>query len=204
VPRFWSNANLCDPDTIIALVLEKPTTADLARTIVAYGPRRVIAVLHRLAENGELSAVRIERASGWLGPIIKGVAEAARELIDGRANIGRQGPRTPDEIMASLPQERRERIEARAAELLADLDRQEEPMTHPFDAQKLPEDTVRAYAEGRISWRQIREETGIENFWLMLEALGELGLQLPKADPARASEAKAWLREILAKVDKPE
>ncbi|MBV1692085.1 hypothetical protein KRR38_31550 [Novosphingobium sp. G106] len=80
VPRFWSNRKLDDPDTIIALVLDKPTTEDLARTIVSYGPRRVIATLERLSRTGDLSAPRVERARSWLVPIIKGVADAAREL----------------------------------------------------------------------------------------------------------------------------
>lgn len=80
VPRFWSNPKLDDPDTIIALVLEKPTTEDLARTVVAYGPRRVIAMLHRLSETGDIPALRVERARDWLVPIIKGVADAARQL----------------------------------------------------------------------------------------------------------------------------
>ena len=80
VPRFWSNRHLRDPDTIIALVLGRPSTEDLARTIVAYGPRRVLEVMRLLAERGEFNAHQLEQVVAWLRPIIRGVADAAREL----------------------------------------------------------------------------------------------------------------------------
>lgn len=81
VPRLWSNPSLTDPETIIALVLENPTTEDLARTIVSYGPRRVIAMLERWSASADLSIQRLERARSWLGPVLNGVAEAAREIL---------------------------------------------------------------------------------------------------------------------------
>lgn len=80
VPRFWSNSKLTDPDTIIALVLYKPTTEDLARTVVSYGPKRVLASLERLSKTGELPMPHAARARDWLEPIIEGIADAAREL----------------------------------------------------------------------------------------------------------------------------
>jgi len=81
VPRFWSNRKLCNPDTIIALVLEKPTTEDLARTVVAYGPKRVLSNLDKLSVEGELTPPFVARAHDWLIPVIKGIANAARELV---------------------------------------------------------------------------------------------------------------------------
>lgn len=80
VPRFWSNTKLEDPDTIIALVLERPTTEDLARTIVAFGAHRVLDVFERLVAEGEIAPLRAQRTEAWLGPILKGVADAARQL----------------------------------------------------------------------------------------------------------------------------
>ena len=61
----------------------------------------------------------------------------------------------------------------------------------------LEEQTVRAYAAGAISWREIRQETGVEDFGRMLQALGALGLRLPRAAADRPTRAKEWMREIL-------
>lgn len=80
VPRFWSNTKLSDPDTIIALVLDKPTTEDLARTIVAFGAQRVLDVFNQLRIAEVISPVRAQRTEAWMGPIIRGVADAARQL----------------------------------------------------------------------------------------------------------------------------
>lgn len=56
---------------------------------------------------------------------------------------------------------------------------------------------VRDYSAGRLSWRQVREASGVEDFSEMLVALGRLGLKLPRAPIDRPSEAKQWLREWL-------
>jgi hypothetical protein len=80
IPRHWSNAGLQDPDAIIALVLLKPTTEDLARTVVAYGPRRVLDVMDRLSDGGEISGARTRQLTTWLAPVVEGVADAARQF----------------------------------------------------------------------------------------------------------------------------
>ncbi|CAA9514673.1 MAG: hypothetical protein AVDCRST_MAG91-1836 [uncultured Sphingomonadaceae bacterium] len=71
-------------------------------------------------------------------------------------------------------------------------------MTIQRSAPALPDEVVRAYAAGEASWREIRERTGIEDFAEMLQALGTLGLRLPRASTDRPSRAKEWMREILA------
>lgn len=80
VPRFWSNSQLISSETIIALVLSKPTVADLARTVVSYGPRQVFSVLQKLEDISELSPIRLASARDMLVPVIEGVADAAREV----------------------------------------------------------------------------------------------------------------------------
>lgn len=80
VPRFWSNTSLKSAETIIALVLSKPTINDLTRTVLSYGPRQVLSVLQKLEEISELSPTRVESARNLLVPVIEGVADAAREV----------------------------------------------------------------------------------------------------------------------------
>ena len=63
---------------------------------------------------------------------------------------------------------------------------------------RLTRDLLTAYAEGRLSWSQIRCQTGVVDFGLVLQRLGEEGLRLPRADPNRPSAARLWLREALA------
>jgi hypothetical protein len=65
------------------------------------------------------------------------------------------------------------------------------------DDQSLPEEIVRAYASGEMSWREIRERTGKEDFSILLEGLSKAGLRLPRAARDRPSQAKAWLAEAL-------
>ena len=80
VPRFWSNPKLSDPDTIISLVLDRPTTEDLARTVVAFGAQRVLDIFERLQAQNAISDARAQHTASWLGPVMKGVANAARQL----------------------------------------------------------------------------------------------------------------------------
>lgn len=80
IPRFWSNPRLQEPDTIIALVLERPTTNDLARVVHAYGPNRVLDVLGRMEIMGDLTGHQVTQARRWTNIVLKGVADAAREL----------------------------------------------------------------------------------------------------------------------------
>ena len=63
---------------------------------------------------------------------------------------------------------------------------------------QVPEQVVRDYAAGRTSWREIRATTDAEDFGIMLVALGDLGLKLPRAPRERPSPAKQWLADVLA------
>jgi hypothetical protein len=76
VPRFWSNPGLRDPDTIIALVLEKPTTVDLARTIATYGVERVASVKSRTRR--ERSPTQNQWLTTLWQPVLQGVRRAHR------------------------------------------------------------------------------------------------------------------------------
>jgi hypothetical protein len=80
VPRFWSNPDLDDPVRVTALVLERPTIEDLARTVVAYGGRHVLEVLTSLGESGEFTPYQYEAALDLTNSALKGVVDAAREL----------------------------------------------------------------------------------------------------------------------------
>lgn len=80
VPRFWSNPDLDDPVRVTALVLERPTIEDLARTVVAYGGRHVLDVLSSLGRSGEFTTYQYEAALDLTSSALKGVADAAREL----------------------------------------------------------------------------------------------------------------------------
>ncbi len=63
---------------------------------------------------------------------------------------------------------------------------------------QITEDTVRDYAAGKVSWREIRNTTQLDDFQVVLMALRELGLKLPRAAANRSSQAKQWLTEALA------
>lgn len=81
IPRHWSNPSLREPETIIALVLSNPTTEELARTIVAYGPSKTLSVLRELIAVQELTDLQFKLLSDLLRPVMKGVADAARQLL---------------------------------------------------------------------------------------------------------------------------
>lgn len=59
-------------------------------------------------------------------------------------------------------------------------------------------DIMRAYADGRLSWSRLREETGLEDFGVILRRLDEEGLKLPRAPRDRSTHARQWLRDALA------
>ena len=75
-PRWWSNPNLSDPDTVIATVLADPTTIDLARIIGAYGLNRVERVRNQIKHELTPSEAR------WLEtlwePVVLGAQDASR------------------------------------------------------------------------------------------------------------------------------
>lgn len=64
---------------------------------------------------------------------------------------------------------------------------------------EITDQQIRAYAAGELSWRTIREQTGVEDFHVILDMLWERGLKLPRAPRDRPTKARAWLAEILAK-----
>ena len=74
--RWWSNPNLSDPDTVIAIVLADPTTIDLARIIGTYGLSRVERVRDKISHELTPSEAR------WLEtlwePVILGAQDASR------------------------------------------------------------------------------------------------------------------------------
>ena len=74
--RWWSNPNLSDPDTVIAMVLADPTTIDLARIIGTYGLTRVERVRNKISHELTPSEAR------WLEtlwePVILGAQDASR------------------------------------------------------------------------------------------------------------------------------
>lgn len=63
----------------------------------------------------------------------------------------------------------------------------------------IPSDLIRAYAEGRLSWGQLRDRTGVEDFRQVLLALSGAGLRLPRAPRTRPTNARLWLQEALAR-----
>lgn len=63
---------------------------------------------------------------------------------------------------------------------------------------QITEKTLQNYAAGKISWREIRHATELADFQIMLMALSELGLKLPRAARGRSSPGKQWLAEVLA------
>lgn len=80
IPRFWSNAALNDPERIIAGVLAKPSMADLAKTIHAYGPDRVAAGLFEMMSDEDVPRERINYTCRLVRLAMEGVADAARKL----------------------------------------------------------------------------------------------------------------------------
>ena len=68
------------------------------------------------------------------------------------------------------------------------------------DTPSLLADMIHAYAAGRISWREIRDQSGVEDFNAMLTSLAENGLKLPRAPRERPSNSKNLMREILTDV----
>jgi hypothetical protein len=59
------------------------------------------------------------------------------------------------------------------------------------------EDTVRDYANGKISWREIRNANEFDDFNVILATLRELGLRLPRANAGRDAPGKQILADLL-------
>jgi hypothetical protein len=74
INRSWSNPDLTDPTTIIALVLERPTTHDVAQTILAYGLETVAAVKAEIEP--QLPPFRQEYLARIWDPVLKGLERA--------------------------------------------------------------------------------------------------------------------------------
>ncbi len=62
----------------------------------------------------------------------------------------------------------------------------------------IPDQLIRAYAQGAIAWRDVQEATQIENFNVMLDGLADLGLKLPQASIERPTRARGWLRDAIS------
>ncbi len=75
INRAWSNPSLNDPLTIIAMVLERPTTHDLTQTILSYGLDAVVDVKARLEP--DLPAFRRTYLARIWDPVLKGLERAA-------------------------------------------------------------------------------------------------------------------------------
>ena len=73
-PRWWSNPGLQDRDTIIALVLDDPTTLDLATTMAHYGVEAVDRV--RLRTDCERTQSQNRFLDVLYVPVRQGVRDA--------------------------------------------------------------------------------------------------------------------------------
>lgn len=62
----------------------------------------------------------------------------------------------------------------------------------------IPDQLIRAYAQGAIAWRDIQEATQVENFNVMLDGLASLELKLPQAPIDRPTRARGWLRDAIS------
>jgi hypothetical protein len=56
---------------------------------------------------------------------------------------------------------------------------------------------VAAYADGTLTWSQLRERFQVVDFGLLLRRLDEENRRLPRASPDRPTRARDWLREAL-------
>jgi hypothetical protein len=74
INRSWSNRKLTDPTTIIALVLARPTTHDLAQTILTYGLEKVAAV--KAEFEPQLPPFRREYLARIWEPVLEGLERA--------------------------------------------------------------------------------------------------------------------------------
>lgn len=72
--RLWSNAALSDPDVMIALILNDPTTLDLIQAVLFWGIDRVDAV--RAATASERSGAEIRVLRLMYDPVREGVRDA--------------------------------------------------------------------------------------------------------------------------------
>ena len=63
---------------------------------------------------------------------------------------------------------------------------------------RLTSEVTKDYAEGRVTWSQLRDRLGVVDFSAVLQRIGEEGLHLPQAAKDRPTQARAWMRQILA------
>lgn len=73
----------------------------------------------------------------------------------------------------------------------------DENLTEDQQIAALTPQIMRDYATGSITWSQIRERLGVNDFSLVLRRLGDEDLRLPRAPSDRHSSAQLWLREAL-------
>lgn len=72
--RLWSNAALSDPDVMIALILNDPTTLDLSQAVLFWGIDRVDAV--RATTASERSEAENRVLSLMYDPVCEGARDA--------------------------------------------------------------------------------------------------------------------------------
>ena len=70
-------------------------------------------------------------------------------------------------------------------------------MNRSDQLETLTSDVVRDYSAGRIAWTQIRHRLGVTDYDLVLFRLGQEGLRVPRADPARSDLGLQRLRTAM-------
>ena len=74
------------------------------------------------------------------------------------------------------------------------------PLSRDEQLAALTPQVMKDYAEGRLSWSQIRHELDVEDFSLILLRLGDEGLKLPQAPADRPTKARGWLRDAISEM----
>lgn len=115
---------------------------------------------------------------------------AVRRLTssEAKANLG--------EVLGTLSTEGPVEI-TRNGRLVAVLSPPERPSSSNARPDRLPE-LAALYAAGKVTWREIADETGAAFGDLLLE-LAEQGLQLPRVNPEKTPEQKRLFKAILRK-----
>lgn len=85
--RWWSNPDLTDIDTMIALILTDPTPVDLALAASLWGSRRVRAVRAQIER--ELTTVHVQVLDRFYESVLLGVDQASRTSVQ---DVGSTAP----------------------------------------------------------------------------------------------------------------
>ena len=82
--------------------------------------------------------------------------------------------------------------------MTAASDKQDLDLSRTEQLSRLTAEVTRDYAEGRVTWSQLRDRLGVVDFSANLQRIGEEGLRLPQAAKDRPTHARGWMRQILA------